>query len=137
MNDYGMTLVLDTDLATARPRVEAALAEQGFGVLTEIDVAATLKKKLDKVVPAQVILGASNPQLADQALTVEPAIGLLLPCNVTLREADDGRTIVSALDPAVMVTSTGNSDLEPVAAAARAKLAAALDALATDGRATA
>ena len=130
MTDYGMTLVLDTDLATARPRVEAALAEQGFGVLTEIDVAATLKKKLDKVVPAQVILGACNPHLADQALILEPAIGLLLPCNVTLREAGDGRTIVSALDPAVMVTFTGNAELAAVADEAHARVAAAMQALA-------
>ena len=68
MTGYEMTILLDTDLARARPRVEAALADQGFGVLTEIDVAATLKKKLDKDVPAQVILGACNPVLADRAL---------------------------------------------------------------------
>lgn len=130
---YGMSILLDADPATARPLVEAALAEQGFGVLTEIDVAATLKKKLGKDVPAQLILGACNPHLADHALTTEPTIGLLLPCNVVLRESADGRTFVSALDPAVMITITDNIDLEPIAAQARAKLSATLDALASSG----
>lgn len=129
MNEYGMTVLLGTDPATARTRVEAALADQGFGVLSEIDVAATLKNKLNKDVPAQVILGACNPQLAHRALEAEESIGLLLPCNVVLRDAGDGRTIVSALDPTIMVTFTGNAALEPVASEARAKLAAALDAL--------
>ena len=133
MSDYGITITLDADTAAARALVEAALAEQGFGVLTEIDVAATLKAKLGKDVPAQVILGACNPHLADQALAAEESIGLLLPCNVVLREGGDGRTIVSALDPAVMVTSTGNPALEPVATAARAKLIAALDELKSGG----
>jgi uncharacterized protein (DUF302 family) len=89
-----------------------------------------LKKKLGKDVPSQVILGACNPVLADRALETEESIGLLLPCNVVVRDAGDGRTIVSALDPGVMVSFTGNQDLEPVAAQARAKLAAALDELA-------
>ncbi|MGN6607382.1 MAG: DUF302 domain-containing protein [Jatrophihabitans sp.] len=127
-----MSIVLDTDLSTARRLVEAALAEQGFGVLTEIDVAATLKTKLGKDVPAQLILGACNPVLADRALSAEASIGLLLPCNVTLRDGGDGRTIVAALDPATMVSFTGNADLEPVATEARAKLAAALNVLRPD-----
>ena len=129
MSDYGMGLELDTDMATARERVEAALAEQGFGVLTEIDVAATLKKKIGKDVAPQVILGACNPVLADRALEAETSIGLLLPCNVVLRSIGDKRTVVAALDPAMMVSVTGNPALEPVAAEARAKLTAALDAL--------
>lgn len=129
MTDYGMSVVLDADLVTARTQVEAALAEQGFGVLTEIDVAATLKKKIGKDVPPQVILGACNPHLADRALEAEPSIGLLLPCNVVLRDSGDGRTIVSALDPSVMVTFTGNPALEPIAAEARLKLGAVLDAI--------
>ena len=129
MNDYGMTIELDLGFDDARRIVEAALADQGFGVLTEIDVAATLKAKLDKQVPAQVILGACNPQLADRALAAEESIGLLLPCNVVLRTGPNGHTIVSALDPAVMVTVTGNPGLEPIAATARGKLAAALATL--------
>ncbi|MEO6885857.1 MAG: DUF302 domain-containing protein [Jatrophihabitantaceae bacterium] len=123
-----MRIELDTDLPTARERVEAALADQGFGVLTEIDVAATLKKKLDKDIAPQIILGACNPGLADRALEVETSIGLLLPCNVVLRSSGNSRTIVEALDPAVMVTFTGNTALEPVATEARRKLQAALDA---------
>jgi uncharacterized protein (DUF302 family) len=134
MSDYGMSIVLDTDPVAARPLVEAALAEQGFGVLTEIDVAATLLRKLGKTVPAQVILGACNPQLADRALAIEPSIGLLLPCNVVVRDSGDGRTIVSALDPAVMVTFTGNADLTPVAEQARAGVTAALQALGEAGK---
>lgn len=129
MTDYGMSIELATDIVEARERVEAALAEQGFGVLTEIDVAATLKNKIGKDIAPQVILGACNPVLADRALTAESSIGLLLPCNVVLRSIGERRTIVEALDPAVMVTFTGNTDLEPVATEARAKLTAALETL--------
>jgi uncharacterized protein (DUF302 family) len=131
MSNYGKSIVLDTDVAGARTRVEAALAEQGFGVLTEIDVAATLKKKLGKDVPAQLILGACNPRLADRALAAEPSIGLLLPCNVVVRDRGDGHTIVSTIDPATMVGFTGNPALEPIAAEAALLLTAALDAAQT------
>lgn len=131
---YGTTITLDTTVEQARPLVEAALADQGFGVLTEIDVSATLKKKLDKDVPAQVILGgACNPHLADQAFTAEESIGLLLPCNVVLRADGTARTIVSTVDPPIMVTFTGNPALEPVATQARAKLAAPLETLSAGG----
>lgn len=129
MTDYGMKIELDIAFADARERVEAALTEQGFGVLTEIDVAATLKDKIGKDIAPQVILGACNPVLADRALTAEASIGLLLPCNVVLRSVGEHRTIVEALDPTVMVTFTGNTDLEPVATEARAKLTAALETL--------
>jgi uncharacterized protein (DUF302 family) len=129
MSAYGMSIELATDTTVARARVEAALSEQGFGVLTEIDVAATLKKKIGKDIPPHVILGACNPVLADRALEVEASIGLLLPCNVVLRSIGKNRTVVEALDPAVMVSLTGNPALEPVAAEARAKLIAAFDAL--------
>lgn len=129
MGDYGMAVQLEVDLAVAKERVRAALADQGFGVLTEIDLAATLKQKLGKDVPAQVILGACNPGLADRALSAEASIGLLLPCNVVLRSVGPRRTLVESLDPDVMVTLTGNAALAPVAAEARGKLRAALDAL--------
>lgn len=129
MSDYGISLELDTDISTARERVAAALAEQGFGVLTEIDIAATLKRKLGKDVPPQIILGACNPVLADRALTAEPSIGLLLPCNVVLRSLGATRTLVEALDPGVMVTLTGNPAIEPVASEARTALTAALATL--------
>ncbi len=133
MTSYGLTIELTVDIDTARPLVEAALAEQGFGVLTEIDVAATMKTKLDVDVPGQLILGACNPGLAHRALGEEEAIGLLLPCNVTLRDTgspDAPRTTVSTIDPAVMVGFTGNTGLQPVADEAGSRLRAALDALA-------
>ncbi len=129
MSNYGISVEIDADMTTARERVVTALAEQGFGVLTEIDIAATLKKKIGKDVPPQVILGACNPVLADRALDAETSIGLLLPCNVVLRSVAEHRTVVEALDPGVMVTFTGNPALEPVATEARASLNAALDAL--------
>ena len=113
-------------------RTRAALADQGFGVLTEIDLTATLKAKLDVDTAPQVILGACRPPLAHAALQAEPSIGLLLPCNVVVRALDDSHTLVQAMDPAVMVTLTGNHNLDDVAAEARARLTAALDALSTD-----
>ena len=109
--------------------VRAALGEQGFGVLTEIDMKATLKKKLDVDVPAQVILGACRPPLAHAALQAEPSIGLLLPCNVVVRETADG-TVVEAVDPQTMVALTDNGDLQPVADEARERLEKALASLA-------
>jgi uncharacterized protein (DUF302 family) len=130
MGGYGMGVELEVDLAVAKDRVRAALADQGFGVLTEIDLAATLRQKLGKDVPPQVILGACNPVLADRALEAEASVGLLLPCNVVLRSLGSQRTLVETLDPAVMVSVTGNADLAPIATEARAKLRGALDALA-------
>lgn len=107
-------------------RTRAALAEQGFGVLTEIDVKATLKEKLDIDVGPYVILGACNPPLAHRALQAEESIGLLLPCNVTVRDAGDGTSIVEALDPTAMVDVTGNDALRAVADEAAERLGAAL-----------
>jgi uncharacterized protein (DUF302 family) len=104
-----------------------ALAEQGFGVLTEIDIKTTLKSKLDVDVPPQVILGACRPPLAHAALEVEPSIGLLLPCNVVVRYVDDDTTAVEALNPEAMVDITGNPRLEAVADEATERLGAALE----------
>ncbi len=115
--------------------VRAALAEQGFGVLTEIDLAATLKAKLDVEVAPQVILGACRPQLAHEALQADPSVAALLPCNVVVRALDDGVTRVEAFDPAVMMSLSdgdGGASLRDVADDARARLVAALDALAGD-----
>lgn len=95
-----------TTIDAARPKVEAALKAEGFGVLTEIDVQATLKKKLDMETTPYVILGACNPQLAHQAISGNPAIGLLLPCNVVLA-ADGDDVIVSAASPRAMFSITG------------------------------
>lgn len=129
---YGNTIRLKTTFAEASERVRAALQEQGFGVLTEIDVQATLRNKLGEEIEDYVILGACNPQLAYQALGVDRQIGLLLPCNVVVR-ADGAETVVEMLDPQVMVTVTGRDELAPVADEAAQRLRAALDALANSG----
>ncbi len=126
--DYGMTTRLRTPFAQTVERVRAALKDQGFGVLTEIDVRATLRDKLGEEMEDYLILGACNPPLAHRALGVDRRIGLLLPCNVVVR-ADGDQTMVEALDPQVMVGVSGQSALEPVAEEATRRLAAALDAL--------
>lgn len=128
MSAYGTTVIVALPFDAAIAQVRNVLADQGFGVLTEIDVRATMKAKLDADVPAQVILGACNPPLAYRALELEPSIGLLLPCNVVVREGQEG-TIVEAIDPRVLVTATGNAGLEAVASEVGVKLAAAMDAL--------
>ena len=125
--NYGTSVTTDLDFAHALEKVRTALAEQGFGILTEIDVQATMKAKLDVDVAPQVILGACNPALAHRALETDPGIGLLLPCNVVVRR-DEDRTIVSALDPQVMVSLPDNPDLQPVADEAGRRLRAALAA---------
>ncbi len=122
---YGTSILIDAPFADALARVRAALAAQGFGVLTEIDVAATLEAKLGEHIEDYIILGACNPPFAHQALGIDRSIGLLLPCNVVVRAASAG-TIVEALDPQVMVTLTGRADLKPVADAVAGRLAAAL-----------
>ncbi|HEX6336399.1 MAG TPA: DUF302 domain-containing protein [Jiangellaceae bacterium] len=129
---YGNTIRLKTTFAEANERVRAALQEQGFGVLTEIDVQATLRNKLGEEIEDYVILGACNPQLANRALGVDRQIGLLLPCNVVVR-TDGAETVVEVLDPQVMVTVTGRDELAPVADEAAQRLQAALDALASSG----
>jgi uncharacterized protein (DUF302 family) len=115
------------------PRVRAALAGQGFGVLTEIDVAATMKAKLDATVEPYLILGACNPPLAYAALQADRRIGVLLPCNVVVRADPDDPTVtlVEAVDPQDMVAMTGRPELQPVADAAAARLAVALGELDT------
>jgi uncharacterized protein (DUF302 family) len=131
--DFGMRVHVDAPLHEALERTRTALADQGFGILTEIDVAATLKAKLDVDVPPQIILGACNAPLARQGLQIEPDLGLLLPCNVVVRTDDDGRTLVSALNPELMVTVPGRPELEPIAADAKARLQEALRAVADQG----
>ena len=126
---YGSRFTLDRPFAETIEAVRAALAEEGFGVLTEIDVRATLKAKLGVDVPAQMILGACNPSLAHAALEAEPSIGLLLPCNVVVREDPKG-TIVEAIDPSALVRITQNPALEPIAIETSRRLGSALDAVA-------
>jgi uncharacterized protein (DUF302 family) len=127
---YGYARTVALSYEQAVERVTATLKEQGFGILTEIDVKATLKKKIDKDFTKYVILGACNPNLAHRALSGEIAIGLLLPCNVTVYEdPSDGKTVISVLDPETMVSLTGRPDIAPLAQEARDKVVAALKAV--------
>jgi len=125
---YALSTTVTAPYEETVEAVRAALADQGFGVLTEIDIKATLKKKLDVDVPAQVILGACRPPLAHEALQAEPSIGLLLPCNVVVRETGEG-TVVEAVDPQTMVALTDNGALQPVADDATQRLEKALATL--------
>lgn len=109
-------------------RVRQALADQGFGVLTEIDVQATMKKKLGADMPAYRILGACNPKMAFEAIAMEPGVGAMLPCNVILRETDDGIE-VSAIDPVASMQAIPNAGLQAVAGGVRALLVAAIEAV--------
>lgn len=127
--EYGSTISTELGFEEVVARTRAALADNGFGILTEIDVQATLKNKLDLDMEQYLILGACNPQLAHQALEVERDIGLLLPCNVVVRR-DGDRTVVLALDPQVMVSLPGRPELQPVADEAAKRLSAALQAVA-------
>lgn len=127
---YGIGVTLDLPYDVAVERTREALAKEGFGVLTEIDVKATLKKKLDVDVTPYVILGACNPSLAHRALAAERDIGLLLPCNVVVYAADEpGRTVVAALDPLEALALTGNEAVRPIAQEARTRLERALAAV--------
>ena len=129
---YALGITLDAPYEKAVERTREALADQGFGVLSEIDISATLRAKLDVDVPAQVILGACRPPLAHAGLQLEPSLGLLLPCNVVVRALDESTTRVEAVDPQVMVTLTGNDALQEVADEATSRLRAALDSLAPE-----
>jgi uncharacterized protein (DUF302 family) len=129
MPDYAISINLDADYPQSVERTRVALAQQGFGVLSEIDVAATMKAKLDQDMAPYLILGACNPALAHQALGLEPSIGLLLPCNVVVRYLDETHTRVEAMNPDVMVTATGNQELKAVADQARERLVAAIATL--------
>jgi len=129
MSDYTLTVHLEVDPADAERQVRNALEEQGFGVLTEIDVAATVKAKLDVDMPAYRILGACNPSLAHQALQADPDIGALLPCNVVVRAAEDGGTDVIAADPRAMLRLSAAKALDSIADDAGDRLQRALHAL--------
>ena len=123
MADLGLTVKLHTDYETALQKVTDALKAEGFGVLTEIDVKATLKKKLDVDFRPYKILGACNPPLAHRALEAAPQVGLLLPCNVTVAQTSDDAVEVAIVDPVAMLGFVNTPALEPIAEEARAKLA--------------
>ena len=128
---YALRREVDMSYEEAERRIREELTAQGFGVLTEIDVRATLKKKLDVEFPPYVILGACNPSLAHRALGAEPDIGLLLPCNVVVRRDEEaGTTVVEAMDPVPVIDLAGNEALAELAAEARSRLLAALDRVA-------
>lgn len=118
----------DATLDDIDARTRKALADSGFGVLTEIDVKATMKKKLDIEMPAYRILGACNPKMAHQAIGIEPRVGAMLPCNVILREIDGG-VEVSAVDPVASMQAIDNAELTAVAGDVRDLLAKAVEAI--------
>ena len=127
---YGFGTTIDAPYDETVTRVREALAAEGFGVLTEIDVRATLKTKLDVDFRPYVILGACNPPLAHRALTTEPEIGLLLPCNVVVHAGDDeGTTVVSVMDPEAALSLAGNDSITSVATDVKARMQRVLDAL--------
>ena len=126
---YGFTRTLKgVSYEAARGRIEAALKEEGFGILTEIDVKATLKAKLNVDFANYVILGACNPTLAHQALGVDPGVGLMLPCNVVVTQDDQGNAVIAVLDPQSMLKVMDDpSPLEKTMQEARERLQRALD----------
>ncbi|WP_428541539.1 DUF302 domain-containing protein [Profundibacter sp.] len=119
-------ILADTDMATAEERTRTALTANGFGVLTEIDVSATMKKKLDVDMPGYKILGACSPQMAYDAIQLEPKLGAMLPCNVILRAVDNG-VEVSAIDPVASMMGVDNAELPKVADVVRGMLQKAVD----------
>ncbi|MGN0064989.1 MAG: DUF302 domain-containing protein [Nocardioides sp.] len=133
MTNYTLTTELAQPYDAAVAAVKAALAEQGFGILTEIDLKATLKAKLDVDVVPQVILGACRPALAHEALAAEPSIAAVLPCNVVVRSVDDDTTVVEAFNPDAMMGLADNAALHTVAADAKQRLTAALASLEAPG----
>ena len=126
---FSFSVRIRAELAEARAKVIEELGREGFGVLTEIDVAATLKKKLDVDSRPYVILGACNPPLAHAALGADPEIGVLLPCNVVLWSNEDGTVTVCALDPIRQFSLVGNPMVEPIAREVHARLTRVLAAV--------
>ena len=127
--NYGFGKSVDSDFDTAIARVTEKLGAEGFGVLSDIDVAAKMKEKLGKDMPRYRILGACNPSLAFQAVSAEEEIGLLLPCNVLVREDAEGGVHVSFMDPEAVMGLVGNPGVEPLAGDVKQRLERVLDAI--------
>ncbi|HWA39333.1 MAG TPA: DUF302 domain-containing protein [Burkholderiales bacterium] len=129
MSQYTFGKTVGLGFEQAVQAVTEALAKEGFGVLTEIDVAATLKKKLNIDRPPYRILGACNPQFAARALEVEPQIGALLPCNVVVRQGGDGATVVEFMDPRAVLQLTDRPEVASIAGEVRSRLERVMNAL--------
>ncbi|RTL61620.1 MAG: DUF302 domain-containing protein [Pseudonocardiaceae bacterium] len=128
--DVAHTIILTQPYADVVPRVREALAGQGFGVLTEIDLTATMKQKRGADIEDFVILGACNPELAERALNIDRRVGVLLPCNVAVRATTDGTgTMVQLMNPQLLAAVTDNPDLAPIADEADRRMSAVLDTL--------
>ena len=126
---YGFTISVSGSMSEVKDRVTDELQKEGFGILTEIDVAATLKKKLDVDRNPYLILGACNPALANQAIDADPDIGLLLPCNVIVRQEDDGSITVGFMDPIAVLGLVDRDGIEALAGEVRSSLERVRDAL--------
>tara|TARA_R110000782_G_scaffold107124_2_gene195508 strand:+ start:304 stop:690 length:387 start_codon:yes stop_codon:yes gene_type:complete len=126
---YYFSKTLEVPFVAAKDRAIAALESEGFGVLTTIDVQATLKKKLDVDFPGYLILGACNPHFAYQALQAEDKIGTMLPCNVIVRDSGEGEVEVAAVDPAASMQAVDNDNLGEIAGEVRLALRRVIDAL--------
>jgi uncharacterized protein (DUF302 family) len=127
---YFVAKTINNDsFASIRTKTEEALKAEGFGILTEIDIQATMKKKLDKDYKPYLILGACNPVFADKVLQAEPTIGALLPCNVTIREIENGEIEVAIMDPAAAMAVVDNPAIEPLAIEVKEKLLRALESI--------
>lgn len=129
MSSYTFATSLLEPIEHVRSRVETALTDEGFGILTEIDVAATLRAKLGLERPPHLILGACNPRLAHRALEIDPSIGALLPCNVVLRESESSGTVVEILDPRAALGLAGSPAIASIATEAAERLRRVLDAV--------
>ena len=129
MGTYTLSATIARPYAEVLEAARTALADEGFGILTEIDLAGTMKAKLDVDLPPQVILGACRPALAYEAILVDPSIAAVLPCNVVVRSLDDSTTVVEAFDPSAMMGLADDVALDSVAADAKQRLTAALTAL--------
>lgn len=131
---YGISTTVKLPYEQAVEKTREELAKQGFGVLTEVDIRATLKQKLGKDVGPYIILGACSPTHAYQAVTGEPDIGLLLPCNVIVRAADEeGKTVVAAMDPESALALAENEAIEPIAREVKERMRKVLEGVAAAG----